>query len=81
MYVRLGAFQNKQIPKWALKSESMLHGPTGPTWPLDWTSKRARKNPAEVGLRLLDVDMGEVEAGILGGGPARLSEGLLPERR
>ena len=25
--------------------------------------------------------MGEVEAGILGGGPARLSEGRLPERR
>ena len=39
----------------------MLHGPTGPLG--HWTSKRARKNPAEVGLRLLDVDMGEVEAG------------------
>jgi len=42
MYVRLGAFQNKQIPKWALKSESMLHGPTGPTWPLD-----VQKSPEE----------------------------------
>ena len=26
--------------------------PTGPTYPLRWTSKSARKNPAEVGVSL-----------------------------